>query len=367
MEKKKKNMWKIIAITLIVCNVLGFAFQGLGQLLSKAQSVPENYAEKINTTASLEAKYLQKGQYEVEFIDYPAMMSFQKYNIYYPKNIKNMEKVPAVIFMNGTGVKGSKYLELQKHLATWGFITVSTEAEHSWDGFSGEMSVRFLNNLNTYQEEGKENQFFGKIDMENIGITGHSQGGIGVINAITDQRNAKVYKAAVILSSTENEIAQALQWETHSNLITASTLMITSNGQTDKAIASPQNLEKMFNNIAPEIDKVKAVRNGVDHGEMLYYADGYVTAWFMTYLQGDKEAEKAFEQNGELSLVSNQHSGANILSTPSSNLPNTPRLRSSSLISLDLSSVSKKSFFNCSCIEERQKILLFSKFKYKLL
>ena len=27
---------------------------------------------------------------------------------------------------------------------------------------------------------------------------------------------------------------------------------------------------------------------------MLYYADGYVTAWFMWHLRGDEEAAKAF-------------------------------------------------------------------------
>jgi len=33
---------------------------------------------------------------------------------------------------------------------------------------------------------------------------------------------------------------------------------------------------------------------GAEHGQMLYSADGYVTAWFMWQLQGDEEAEKAF-------------------------------------------------------------------------
>ena len=37
-----------------------------------------------------------------------------------------------------------------------------------------------------------------------------------------------------------------------------------------------------------------AVRNDADHGQMLYYADGYVTAWFMWLLQDDKEAAQAF-------------------------------------------------------------------------
>ena len=35
-------------------------------------------------------------------------------------------------------------------------------------------------------------------------------------------------------------------------------------------------------------------RKECDHGQMLYFADGYVTAWFMWLLQNDKEAAKAF-------------------------------------------------------------------------
>ena len=31
-----------------------------------------------------------------------------------------------------------------------------------------------------------------------------------------------------------------------------------------------------------------------EHGDMLYSADGYITAWFMWRLQGDKSAAKAF-------------------------------------------------------------------------
>lgn len=37
-----------------------------------------------------------------------------------------------------------------------------------------------------------------------------------------------------------------------------------------------------------------ALRPGMDHGKMLYSADGYVTAWFMWHLQGDQNAAKAF-------------------------------------------------------------------------
>ena len=35
-------------------------------------------------------------------------------------------------------------------------------------------------------------------------------------------------------------------------------------------------------------------RKNTAHGEVLYSADGYVTAWFMWLLQGDEYAAKAF-------------------------------------------------------------------------
>ena len=35
-------------------------------------------------------------------------------------------------------------------------------------------------------------------------------------------------------------------------------------------------------------------RIGAEHGQMLYSADGYVTAWFMWQLQDNEEASKVF-------------------------------------------------------------------------
>ena len=40
--------------------------------------------------------------------------------------------------------------------------------------------------------------------------------------------------------------------------------------------------------------KIMARRTGAEHGQMLYTADGYVTAWFMWQLQGDRNAAQAF-------------------------------------------------------------------------
>lgn len=292
--KEKKNVWKNIAIIAIILIVGSVVLKGIGQFLSKIPSVPEDYVSKVQTGGDIEAKYLKMGSHEVDYYEASAMMSFQKFELYYPKDIASMDKLPVVVFVNGTGVKGSKYPALQKHLASWGFITIATEEEHAWNGFSAEMCIRYLETLNTYQEDGKENAFYGKIDMDNIGITGHSQGGIGVINAVTDQKHSDVYKAAVILSSTETDIAKAFLWESDSSLIHANTLMLASTGQTDSKIAPLENIQKTYQDIPDDVIKVMARRNDCDHGEMLYYADGYVTAWFMWQLQEDMYAASAF-------------------------------------------------------------------------
>ena len=48
-----------------------------------------------------------------------------------------------------------------------------------------------------------------------------------------------------------------------------------------------------------------ARRTSVGHGQMLYTADGYVTAWFMWHLQGDENAARAFAGN-EPELLANE-------------------------------------------------------------
>lgn len=300
--KKKVNVWKIIAIVLIIAGMCVLVLKGCRSVLAKIQSVPENYTKAVKTGGSLEAKYMAMGEHEVKYYESAAMMSFEKFQIYYPSDMSDMDgALPVVVFVNGSGTGGSKYQALQKHMASWGFITIATEEQHAWNGFSAEMCVRYLDVLNQYQENGKENVFFGKIDTDNIGITGHSQGGIGVINALTDQKHSDRYKAAVMLSSTETELAKALLWDSDSSLIHTNLLMISSTGQTDSAISPLESMQKTYDRITDDVSKVLARRNDADHGQMLYYADGYVTAWFMYYLQGDAEAGTAFfGENAEL-------------------------------------------------------------------
>ena len=51
---------------------------------------------------------------------------------------------------------------------------------------------------------------------------------------------------------------------------------------------------RKYNNISDSVSKIIARRKDTDHGDMLPYADGYMTAWFMYWLNGDTEAGNVF-------------------------------------------------------------------------
>nr|MBQ4453608.1 alpha/beta hydrolase [Clostridia bacterium] len=287
-------MKKVLKVIGIIILLLGVLIAVLFHFISKSPSVPENYTDTVKTGGEIEAKYLAMGSYEVEHLESATVSSLEKFEVYYPIDIYNLGKVPVVIFLNGTGTPASKYPALQEHLASWGFITIANEENNSFYGEGVELSIRYLLFADTYSSNDDESPLKGHIDFDNIGVTGHSQGGIGVINGITIHPHSDMIKAAVMLSSTETDMAKAFLWDSDSSLIHANTMMIGSSGQTDSAISPLESMQKTYENITDDVIKVLARRNDCDHGEMLYYADGYVTAWFMYFLQGDEEAGKAF-------------------------------------------------------------------------
>lgn len=230
--------------------------------------------------------------------------NYKKYEIWYPKELESTnQKYPVVIFNNGTGVKASKYTSLLKHLASWGFIVIATEEEYSWNGFSSEMCLRFIMNLNDNAKyEGWEtNPFYNKVDLENIGVYGHSQGGVGAINAVTNTEHANMYKAVFAASPTNMELASALEWDYDLSHVQIPIVLLAATGSVDSNTIIPlDGLQKMYD-IIPSDTKLMLRRNDGDHGDMLYYADGYMTAFFMWQLKNDGQAQNAFVgENAEI-------------------------------------------------------------------
>ena len=290
-----KSMLKIIGIILLVIVgliVLWIVTAGLKPAVGK------NYIETIKTGGGIEAKYLAVGTHETAYLERGGMHDFKKYEIVYPSDIDaGQETYPVVIFSNGTGIKTSKYLAVLEHLASWGFVCIGTEEENSWNGFSSEMCLRLIEKLNAAEtvDGWEKNPFYGHIDMERIGVSGHSQGGVGVINAATENKNGIKIKAIFSASPTNKELAAALEWDYDASLVIVPIFLVSSTGSSDEnLVVSGVQLKAIYDDIPDTVTKVMTRRKDAEHGDMLSFADGYMTAWFMWLLQGDEEAAKAF-------------------------------------------------------------------------
>ena len=142
-----------------------------------------------------------------------------------------------------------------------------------------------------------------------MGSAGHSQGAIGAVNAVTAQPNGDSYKALYLASTPSSLYASTLEWAYDPALIDVPCFMTAGTGLLDAGEAgSPEvaeeaqevsisplwSQEENYGLIPDSVPKLRARRTGADHAEMLPWPDGYMTAWFMYWLQGDEAAGRAF-------------------------------------------------------------------------
>lgn len=288
-----KLILKILKIVGIVLLVLIALIVALLIYLSMKPFVPNNYTKTMDTGGAIEDKYLSMGAYEVKYTEAEAPGDWKKFEAFYPADLETGDdNYPVVVFANGTGVAASKYKALFKHLASWGFIVLGNEDPSTCTGTSAEATLVWL----LGQNSDPDSVFYQKVDTEHIGISGHSQGGVAVFNAVSEQPHGELYTCAVSLSPTEWALAMAIGLEYDPSKMTIPTLILAA---AENDVITPDGV-KGLSDIIPA-GTVRALRLGMDHGKMLYSADGYVTAWFMWQLRGDQDAAKAFVgENPEL-------------------------------------------------------------------
>ena len=283
MKKVVLTVLKIAGIVLLVLILLiaGFLFW-----LSRRPFVPNDYTETVETGGALEAKYLAMGPYEVKQVKAEAPEDWKEFVAYYPAQLEDSgDQWPAVVFVNGTGVYAAKYPALFRHLASWGFIVLGNEDPGTFSGDSTDATLAWL----LEQNGDPDSVFYQKVDTAHMGLSGHSQGGVGVFNAISEQPNGGLYTCAVSLSPTQEDLASALNIPYDPSKTVIPTLVLA--GSSNDVI-TPEGMEKLYGKLGGP--KAMALRTDTDHGSMLYSGDGYVTAWLMYWLRGDEEAGKAF-------------------------------------------------------------------------
>ena len=288
-KPKKKKGWKIV---LLILAILIAVPVGLYLYADNRKDIKKGYNLEIRTGGALEAKYLAGGDLETKKFTAKAEDPIKKYTVYYPAEMELSEKsCPMILMVNGTGGKATKYEPQFKLFASWGFIVVGNQDKGTGSGQTTIQTLKYMLERN----EDPDSVFYHKIDTENIGITGFSQGGAAVFNALTKFEEAKYFKAAAPLSPVQ---------ETGSHLMTGYGYDITGVGcpvlllagtEGDfevKTVIPPEEMFNMYDRLT--VPKVMARRIGMDHDHMMYSAGGYVIAWFRWRLMGDEEAAKAF-------------------------------------------------------------------------
>ena len=294
-----------IAIAVLV----GMAAVGAIQDWSRdVPSVTADYYAQTQTGGEIEETYTAMGEYDVDYAEYPAQdLLIKQYKIWYPSALAGEEgrEWPIVVMANGTGVPASRYTPVFRHLASWGFVVIGNEMQNSWSGGASAGALDLLAELN----EDPSSLFYHKLDLDNVGSAGHSQGAIGAINAVTAQPNGDSYKALYLASTPSSLYASTLEWAYDPALIDVPCFMTAGTGLLDAGEAdSPEvaeeaqevsisplwSQEENYGLIPDSVPKLRARRTGADHAEMLPWPDGYMTAWFMYWLQGDEAAGRAF-------------------------------------------------------------------------
>ena len=289
----------------------------------------ENYWKFASPKGAIEEKYTALGEYEVSSVQFDVGDDVCKtYSVWYPKELESGTKTyPLVLMVNGTGAKASASSAGFRHLASWGFIVVGNEDENTRTGASAATTLDYMLALN----EDSQSVFYGHIDTENIGIAGHSQGGMGAINAVTQHENGNKYKAICAQSTTSSAVAYALNlldgelgggWNCDTATLSIPAFMVAGTGNADAGNVEENRLElaegetqgicplwwlrACYDAMPDSVPTVIGRLVGKDHGDIPHSADGYMTAWFMYWLQGDEEAGKAFfGENAEIKTNEN--------------------------------------------------------------
>lgn len=289
-----RKVLKIVGIVLLIIIILFVLLLVKLKIESNKPMVEDNYWEKVQTSGEIETKYMCLGEYAVKSIKFDITGErWTNYTIWYPEEMETSNKTfPLIVMANGTGVQNFKYEPVFEHLSSWGFIVIGNDDPSSGLGDSSSKSLDYILELNN----STDSIFYNRIDVSNIGIAGHSQGGVGTIHALYGFDNSNLYKVAYTASATTETMIKSWKltdFEHDISKINVPILMVAGVGETDGNTISPlADMKKNLDNTnGPTII---ARRKNADHGDMLYVATGYMVAWFRYNLMNDEYAGKAF-------------------------------------------------------------------------
>ena len=299
-EKILDDKTKIIVAKEIKAILILFIIMMLIRLFFILNPSPwaKDYYTKGKYGGQLEQTYAYPGQYEVASFEQKAKNSLLgKYKIWYPKNFEG--KAPAIVYCNGSYGRYTLYEPYLEHFASWGFIVIGNNDLLCGSSKSNIKGLKLLLELN----EDKDSELFEKLDVEKIGIMGHSRGGVACFNAVNNFEEGKYFKTIFAISPVYKGLATFKFCPYEYEGVDIPTVIVSSLGSNDANYYIPlDRLNEMYDNYSAE-EIIVARRNDCSHGGMPNRSSGYATAWFLYKLCGDEKAKTCFY--GENSEINN--------------------------------------------------------------
>ena len=301
-----KKLAKILLILAIVVVVVAIALIVVLKNMSKnsGSDITEGYYKKFHSDAQLEMKFSQLGAYETDYVEFPSEnQAIGKIRVWYPKELKSADHTyPMIVVVNASGTPAANYEPYFPRLASWGFIVAGNDDPQAGSGETASLTLDFLMNPPT------DSILYGKINYDALGIVGYSQGGAGAICALTNYENGQNYKTIFTGSAAYQLLAKNMGWEYDPAKIKVPYFMAAGTGKSDDSGTDPttgfggvaplSSQIENYNAISGDVMKARGRAVGAEHEQMLARSDGYMTAWMLWQLKGDKEAASVFVGDG---------------------------------------------------------------------
>ena len=300
-SKRGHKVLKVIGIILLIFLAVGAIFFIKGKIHERRPWYKDDYYNDFKTDAVLEKKYSGRGSFETACTEYKSDNSkIDTIRVFYPAELSDSNKAyPMIVSVNASGTRARNYMAVLDRIASWGFIVVGNDDPQCGTGETASQTLEYILNI------GADSELYDKIDKNNIGIMGYSQGGAGALCAVTNFDNGKLYKTIFTGSAAYPFLAHNMGWDDDVSNVTIPYFMTSGTGETDDAGVSDITkdyagvcpLEAVitnYNSISADVEKVRARAAGAEHEDMLVRSDGYMTAWMLYQLYSDEDAAKVF-------------------------------------------------------------------------
>ena len=231
----------------------------------------------------VEQKYHESGPYQV------TVHSIDDIHVFVPDTIHNAP-LPTVVMVNGTGLNALHYRPVFEHLASWGFIVIGNDDSNAWNGRSAIVSLEKA----LCQNSMGSSPIYQRIDLDRIGVVGHSQGAMGAINEATEDERFKVLYAA---SCPQKSLAKKLGWSYSMKTISIPTMLVAGTGWIDRHISPLESLLHLAEELPDTTPMLLGRLKGIEHRFVLHEGDAYMTAWLRCFLADDVDAAAALTNN----------------------------------------------------------------------